>query len=211
MIKIFWLSCPHLETGSWHCLESSTFSASFPNPYTSIPTKTVYLPVKSSRRSAEEYAIGWQALMSRSLKTLSQTGKEPSLAWSHLVWISPTMSFYNFVWWWKFLKPLGTPLPQNGTFVIWKCFMAWENCFLSWATFQIGPNCHYWIVFRLFWLVNALTPSWWSFQAFKKIFWQKLPDLTEGNFRPCIHLYSVNCRTSYVNILATSFSASHLG
>lgn len=166
---------PHLETGSCHCFESSTSSVSFPHPYTSICTKVVYLPVKSSpiqQQISRGICNGWQALISRSLKSLNQTGEEPSLAQSHLVWTPPTVSFCNFALWWKFPKPLGSSSPRNGTFVIWECFMAWENCFLSWATFKLDLNCHYWMDFRLSWLVTVVIPLWWSFQAFKKDFWQ---------------------------------------
>lgn len=140
MIKTFWVSSckqDHAIVLSQELLQPPFLTLT----HLFVQNLFIYLwKAAPSRRSAEEYAVGWQALISRSLKTLNQAGEEPSLALVHLVRTPPTVSFYNFALWWKFLKPLGSPSPQNGTFVIWKCFMAWQNCFLSWATFQIGPK-----------------------------------------------------------------------
>jgi len=95
------------------------------------------------RRTAQEYVIGWQAPVSRRnprLKSLNQTGRELNLARAHLRRMPPTLSFYNFVLWWKLLKPLGYTSLQNRTFAIWEYFMGWGNFFLSWAAFQVGPK-----------------------------------------------------------------------
>lgn len=58
VIKTFWTICygPHLKKGSCHCFESSSGLASFPHPYPSTCSKTIYFSAR--RRTAQEYVMG---------------------------------------------------------------------------------------------------------------------------------------------------------